>query len=616
MLCINYIKLTGDYKIGRIEEPLEKQKVIKVTNLMYHKSTGYYALSHTEVINSSLIICKIILNKKSRFNFSLSEEERIKIINAVKSPIAEETCTNRSNFGMADLAECREEVTFTNKKRKKTTNEKENCPIKQRKLENATHIQIENKKPPISCDLAMGIDNPKQNPSSDSEMYVKETLSTELGQRIYNKYHCCLFCSNFVIKMARHLETQHGNELEVAKILALPVNSTSRRNEFLRIIRVGDFNHNLEVLAAKKGQLILARRPNENENFKDVSKFGPCPNCLGFFQKTLLWRHKKKCESKKNGDAEIRPKMSIQGESNVIINSIILSEVQQDFRVNIIDSFSNDDVSFVCKFDSLIVKFGSVMYEKYGNTQKEMIRQSMRQLGRLLIEIRNQNNEESTRCLKYFILPKYFDVIVNAVKKLARMEQNQNERSEFGVPSLALKIGYSLKKCGGVLRGEALRNSDDGYDKSLRNLLYLLELEWSNRISSNALATMQTRKINHTTLLPLTSDLKKLNSFIDKEIITNKNIVMEQSSKEAWLSLAQLTLTRIILFNKRRSGEVSRMRIKHYRDIDWTTENTEELQQSLTELEIKLANSLKLVQIPGKRGRIVAVLLTPQMTFY
>lgn len=42
--------------------------------------------------------------------------------------------------------------------------------------------------------------------------------------------------------------------------------------------------------------------------------------------------------------------------------------------------------------------------------------------------------------------------------------------------------------------------------------------EWADRVASTALATLNIRKLNMTTLLPLTSDLIKLNTFLDENI--------------------------------------------------------------------------------------------------
>lgn len=136
---------------------------------------------------------------------------------------------------------------------------------------------------------------------------------------------------------------------------------------------------------------------------------------------------------------------------------------------------------------------------------------------------------------------------------------------------------------------------------------------------SNALNTLTKRKINFCYLLlfllPLTSDLLKLNKFISREIEVFKVLLINNPMETlAWLRLAEATLLRAILFNKRRGGEMSRMTLLQYSNTpEWTKESTEELKNSSTS-EIELAKSLKLIQITGKRGRVVPVLLTEERT--
>ncbi|KAG5900108.1 hypothetical protein JTB14_016076 [Gonioctena quinquepunctata] len=106
-----------------------------------------------------------------------------------------------------------------------------------------------------------------------------------------------------------------------------------------------------------------------------------------------------------------------------------------------------------------------LLFEKHASSQKELIRQSMRQLARLLKVIRGSNPKFNNKNLKYFIDPIHFDVVVNSVKALCSANIKASEKTEYGIPSLALKIGYGLRKRVGFLRGEALRVGDFQEDK-------------------------------------------------------------------------------------------------------------------------------------------------------
>ncbi|XP_068739208.1 uncharacterized protein [Montipora capricornis] len=69
------------------------------------------------------------------------------------------------------------------------------------------------------------------------------------------------------------------------------------------------------------------------------------------------------------------------------------------------------------------------------------------------------------------------------------------------------------------------------------------------------------------------------------------------------------------MFNKRRGGEASRMLLKSYLNRpDWNQVNNPEIMSTLSEFEKELSKRLDMVEIIGKRGKKVPVILTAEMT--
>lgn len=149
----------------------------------------------------------------------------------------------------------------------------------------------------------------------------------------------------------------------------------------------------------------------------------------------------------------------------------------------------------------------------------------------------------------------------------------------------------------------------------MKNFLDIMDIEWRNRISSMALKTLHDRKMNCSQMLPITEDIIKLNKFLDNVIQESvKNLSLNVPLH--WSTLAAATLSRLILFNKRRSGEASRMTLNQYAcRPNWDEQCTSELKQSLTPLEIKLANRLTVVEVHGKSRKNfkVPILLTTDL---
>lgn len=69
-----------------------------------------------------------------------------------------------------------------------------------------------------------------------------------------------------------------------------------------------------------------------------------------------------------------------------------------------------------------------------------------------------------------------------------------------------------------------------------------------------------------------------------------------------------VTLAQLILFNRRRQGEASKLKVNDY--LKKHTARQEDVLLGLTNLEKKLCSSLEKVDIVGKRGRTVPILLT------
>jgi len=59
--------------------------------------------------------------------------------------------------------------------------------------------------------------------------------------------------------------------------------------ESLRLL--GDYQHNCDVLALGKGELIVVRMPKKVEG-GIAANFLPCPNFMCFFMASELWRHR------------------------------------------------------------------------------------------------------------------------------------------------------------------------------------------------------------------------------------------------------------------------------------------------------------------------------------
>ncbi len=79
-----------------------------------------------------------------------------------------------------------------------------------------------------------------------------------------------------------------------------------------------------------------------------------------------------------------------------------------------------------------------------------------------------------------------------------------------------------------------------------------------------------------------------------------------------WAELAELILAQVIMFNKKCQGEVSKMTVKEF--IKNCSQGKDDLLfQSLSKWEQQLCGIIWRVEIVGKKGRTVPILLTTEM---
>lgn len=76
------------------------------------------------------------------------------------------------------------------------------------------------------------------------------------------------------------MESRHNDEAMVQETLKFPRKSTERKHHLQKLLRLGNYKHNVEVLRDNKGDIVTARQPvGENS----TESFEPCEHCFTFF---------------------------------------------------------------------------------------------------------------------------------------------------------------------------------------------------------------------------------------------------------------------------------------------------------------------------------------------
>ena len=222
----------------------------------------------------------------------------------------------------------------------------------------------------------------------------------------------------------------------------------------------------------------------------------------------------------------------------------------------------SDNITQVARDDYVISMLGVMLVEKGGLRRCHDISQKMRTLARLLLELREVEESPNAQMLE-LLHPEKFDVIVGCVKRLSKSQDSSGEQV-VDTPSLALKLGHSLKQCANIVRGKALREKNKDILEDIGHFEKLMEAEWNYRVSHHSLSTLDARKFNQPDLLPVTDDLQKLREFIIDNINSLVRELERNTSLQPWWQLSEFVLDRLILFNKRRGGETAKLLLETY----------------------------------------------------
>jgi hypothetical protein len=168
-----------------------------------------------------------------------------------------------------------------------------------------------------------------------------------------------------------------------------------------------------------------------------------------------------------------------------------------------------------------------------------------------------------------------------------------------------------LKKIAQLSWGQAIRVNDEQQEKDSKYFLKLYKNEWSNKVSSFAIKDMFDAKLNRKATAIKTEDVVKMSICLKNDISDLIVLLRTEPTIANGRKLAQVVMAYLIVFNRKRGGELSLTKTINFTDAIANQEDI--LQQtilpSLSAWEVQLAQSHFLMKIVAKRGHHVGVLI-------
>lgn len=317
-----------------------------------------------------------------------------------------------------------------------------------------------------------------------------------------------------------------------------------------------------------------------------------------------LYRHTRLCPEKvKNGNESQIGRKRIA--SRCVLETSDDLCVTDGFK-SILSQMTYDDVTQAVMEDKVLLQFGELMFNQYGSDVKrhDYIRQNLRQIARLVLEAQKITPLKS---LEDFFLPSSFPHVVSAVNVLAGYDP---ENKTYSIPSLAIKLGYHLQKTCSIVEGNAVKCGDESLAESARNFLSVYQKKWNKLISAGALTTLRETKLNTDKKVPFAQDVKHLNFHIENVHLLAEKKLKDSPSVENYAALTKVILARTITFNRRSAREVSSVQLTAFMSRKKSNVHAG-MDISISDLERTMCRFFTRIDIRGKCGRMVPILLKP-----
>ena len=148
---------------------------------------------------------------------------------------------------------------------------------------------------------------------------------------------------------------------------------------------------------------------------------------------------------------------------------------------------------------------------------------------------------------------------------------------------------------------------DTDKKKDLENLLFMVQTKWTEISAPNQRRLKEQKP--HVVEMPITNDVKLFLKFLTDEITKYLKLLNQTQTIDLWTNLSKNVLAFLIVFNRRREGEVSRLELVTYtQKPDYENMETDSFVQTLSQTEKYLCSTYKYMSTKGKRNWRVPIL--------
>lgn len=425
------------------------------------------------------------------------------------------------------------------------------------------------------------------------------------------------------------MKRTHSNEEPVMRYCAIldsDLNLRKKRRQaiFDDLRKKGNFIYNQNVLRdsvfpVKVKSLLPVKRKSGGK--ESVCNHIICKVCQGLYSRKTFHKHASLCGALQKNDQD-GCDIDEQPIRNSFVKTLGLEihqgseKASQLMKEKIFKILRKDEKGFVAIQDPLIVSVGSdflashcALKDRYNVTRK------MRDAGYLLIKMREKDH--SILSFKDCFYPKQMDNLLSAVQEICGLDSETGMVEIIGMPA---RLAWVIQESASKLLDEVICNPEYTDNRkeimktSLLDFMAVFKRRWKYTISTNAEISRKRKAMQKPVVMPDDDDIRIMNEKVAELEELYYNDLKKTVTIENYERLCQITIAKMILFNRRRAGEVARAELEFYlnRPNNQNTMSPEILSQ-LTETEKITMKNLEVIIVPGKIIRAVPILITKSM---
>lgn len=415
----------------------------------------------------------------------------------------------------------------------------------------------------------------------------------------------CLFCEKKQTHISRHLRTIHKDEMMVARVEAAALYTYQRADLWSILRKKGNHKHNMKVVENNEGVIRPERR---SKYIRSIEEYVPCIYCEGTFLRKDLGRHFDSCERiKDEGVVRLSTRTAAATGS---VKMFVQAEVTEEFRAEILNRMNPDKITLVAAQDESILRIGQRMFMDLDEVKcnRQMCMNTMREMGRLVLAARRIDS--SIKKIKDLVDTRKWEVLIQASWDIGKLSAGAKEST----PTIALHCGQNIVKIARLGLADALKNQDEDAKILIQDFLALKEIEWKFRIISKSRKNLRIKKVNKANLIPYTEDIKTLTDYVRANVNRLLKLVeSKHATPQAWSSLCSFLFVRLVVFNRKRVGEIANFRLDEWEKRQIPGKLNSDMMAALTVTEQFFCKSMTRVETVGKRVRAVPMLFTEEM---